>query len=82
MAERVMLVNVYQFLHELLRTRALWRKNCQKSFGLLKLSKNPQLHCQQVLPANLLMCLLKCSYVTVRFFLLHIPKITVPCIRL
>ena len=34
-----------------------------KSFRLLKSSKNPQLHCQQVLPANLPMCLLKCSYV-------------------
>ena len=50
-------VNFYQFLHELLRTRALLRKNCQKSFRLLKSSKNPQLHCQHVLPANLPMCL-------------------------
>ena len=63
MAERVMPINVYQFLHELLRTRALWWKICQKSFRLLKSSKNPQLHCQHVLPANLPMCLLKCSYV-------------------
>ena len=34
-----------------------------KSFHLLKSSNNPQLHCQHVLPANLPMCLLKCSYV-------------------
>ena len=30
----------------------LWQKNCQISFCLLKSSKNPQLNCQQVLPAN------------------------------
>ena len=53
MAERAIPVNVYQFLHELLRTRALWRKNWQKFFRLLKSSKQPQLHCQQVLPANI-----------------------------
>ena len=57
MPERVIPVNVYQFLHELLRTRALLRKNCQKSLRLLKSSKNPQLHCQHILPANLPMCL-------------------------
>ena len=34
-----------------------------KSFRLLKSSNNPQLHCQHVLPANLPMCMLKCSYV-------------------
>ena len=40
-------------------------RNCKKSFRLLKSSKHPQLHCQQVLLvlANLPMCLLKCSYV-------------------
>ena len=63
MPKRATPVNVYQFLHKVLRTRALWRKNCQKSFRLLKSSKNPQLHCQHVLPPNLPMCLLKCSYV-------------------
>ena len=34
-----------------------------KSFRLLKSPKNPQLHCQHVLQANLPMCLLKCRYV-------------------
>ena len=34
-----------------------------KSFRLLESSKNPLLHCQYVLPANLPMWLLKCSYV-------------------
>ena len=34
-----------------------------KSFRLLKSSKNPQLHYQHVVPTNLQMCLLKCSYV-------------------
>ena len=63
MPERVIPVNGYKFLHKLLCTRALWLKNCQTSFYLLKSSKNPQLHCQLVLPANLPMCLLKCSYV-------------------
>ena len=53
MPERAIPVNFYQFLHELLRTRALLRKNWQKSFRLLKSSKNPQLHCQHVLLANL-----------------------------
>ena len=47
------------FLHELLRTRALLRNIFQKSFRLLKSSKNPQSHCQHVLPANLPMCLAK-----------------------
>ena len=37
MPERAIPVNVYQFL-----------KNCQKSFRLLKSSKNPQLYCQHV----------------------------------
>ena len=32
-----------------------------KFFRLLKSSKKPQLHCKHVLPANLPMCLLKCS---------------------
>ena len=50
-------VNVYQYVHELLRTRALWQNNCQISLRLLKSSKNPQLHRQQLLPANLIMCL-------------------------
>ena len=36
MPERAIPVNVYQFLHKLLRTRALWRKNLQKYFRLLK----------------------------------------------
>ena len=36
--------------------------NCQKFFRLFKSSKNPQLHCQHVLPANLSKCLLKYSY--------------------
>ena len=33
------------------------------SFLLLKSSNNPQLHCQHILPANLPVCLLKCSCV-------------------
>ena len=37
----------------------LFRKNCEKFFRLLKSSKSPQLHCQQVLPANMAMSLLK-----------------------
>ena len=41
MHERAIPVNVYKFLHKLLRIRALWRKNCQKSFRLLKSSTNP-----------------------------------------
>ena len=57
MPECAIPVNFYQFLHELLRTRALWRKNCQKSFRLLKSAKNARLHCQHVLPANLPMFL-------------------------
>ena len=43
MAERAIPVNVYQFLHELLRMRALWQKMCQQFFRQLKSSKNPQL---------------------------------------
>ena len=43
-AERAIPVNIYQFLHKLLRTRALWRINCQKSFRQFKSSKNPWLH--------------------------------------
>ena len=78
MPERVIPVNVYQFLHELLHTRALRRKNCQKSFRLLKSSKNPQLHWQYVLPANLPMCLLKCSYVRWYFFYYTCLKLLCP----
>ena len=33
----------------------------QISFRLLKSSKHPQLHCSQLLPANLTMCLLICT---------------------
>ena len=75
-------VNVYEYVHELLRTRALWQNNCQISFRLLKSSKNPQLHRQQLLPANLTMCRLKCSYIrsydSLKF---HISKFDVPYIR-
>ena len=41
MAESAILLNVDQCMHESLRIRALWQKNCQKFFRLLKLSKNP-----------------------------------------
>ena len=63
MAERVMPVNFYKFLHELLRTRTcLVAKKLPKSFRLLKSSKNPQLHCQHVLPANLPMFLAQMQF--------------------
>ena len=52
MAERAIPVNVYQCMNELLHTRGLWRKNCKLLFRLLKSSKNPQLHSQQVLPVR------------------------------
>ena len=45
-AELAISVNIYyQFLHKLLRTRALWRKNRQKSFRLFNSCKHPRLHC-------------------------------------
>ena len=46
----------FLFLHELLRTRALWRTLFKKFFRLFKPSKNPQLHCKHVLLANLPKC--------------------------
>ena len=58
-----MLVNCSQSLVIFTNFCMNYYTNCQKSFHLLKSSKNPQLHCQHVLPANLPMCLLKCSHV-------------------
>ena len=49
-----------------------------KSFRLLNSSKNPQLHCQHVLPANLSMCLSNAVMSDDMIFLkLHISKITI-----
>ena len=39
------------------------KKNCQKSFRILKSSRHPLLHCQYVLSPNLSMCLLKYYHV-------------------
>ena len=58
-------VNVYQNVLELLHT-CLVAKKCQISFHLLKSSKNSQLHYQQLLLANLAMCLLKPGNVPVQ----------------
>ena len=55
-------------------------KETQKS-KQTKSYKNPQLHCQYVLPANLPMCLLKCSFVRLYDFFNYTSKITVPYIR-
>ena len=81
-AESTIPVNIYQFLHQLLRTSGLWRKNWQKSFRLFNHLKihgySANMFFQQT-------CQCVCSNAVksddMIFLILHISKITMPYIR-
>ena len=47
--------------HYYAHVHVYWSNKCQISFHLLKSSKNPPLHCQQLKPANLTVCLWRIS---------------------
>ena len=79
--KRAISVNIYQFLHNLLRTLPLWRKNCQKSFRLFKSSKNLGLHCKTCSTSKLAKVSTQMQLHQMIFQKLHLSKITVPYIR-